>query len=126
MHSIETARPLSEANLDEPVTHMPVSYEQRQGRYLYMKYCAVCHGEQGEGDGFNSFNLDPKPRDFTDADYMNALSDARLAETISQGGRGVSRSVLMPSWGGRLSKEEIEFLVSYLRLFGKSSYNEEE
>jgi len=92
-----------------------LTYEQRQGKHLYQKFCQVCHGEHGKGDGFNAFNLEPKPRDFTNAKYMSALSDARLVETISQGGRGVNKSPLMPSWGGRLKGEEFRYLVSYLR-----------
>ncbi len=100
--------------IDEVGEFRLLSYEQRQGRQLYLKYCSVCHGEQGKGDGFNAFNLNPKPRDFTDAAYMNALSDVRVAETISQGGRGVNRSPLMPSWGGRMSKKEIAYVVDYI------------
>ena len=100
--------------------HMTLTYEQRQGKYLYTKYCAVCHGEDGKGDGFNAFNLDPKPRDFTDGGYMNALTDERIEQTISGGGRSVNKSVLMQSWGGRLKKEEIRYVLSYIRKFNSS------
>ncbi len=94
-----------------------LSYEEREGRVVYTKYCAVCHGDDGKGDGFNAFNLDPKPRDFSDGKYMDGLSDERMMQTISGGGRSVNRSALMPSWGGRLNKREIEFVIAYVRKF---------
>ena len=99
---------------------LSLTYEQRQGRFLYTKFCSICHGTEGKGDGFNSFSLDPKPRNFTDEQYMNALSDPRLIETVTQGGRGVNRSSFMPSWGGRLNKREVEYVVAYIRTFAKS------
>ena len=97
-----------------------LTYEQRQGSNLYRKYCAVCHGEDGKGSGFNAFNLDPKPRDFTDSVYMNGLTDERIIQTINGGGRSMNRSSLMPSWGGRLEKSEIKFVLSYIRTFAPS------
>ncbi len=99
---------------------LSLTYEQRQGRYLYSKYCSICHGTEGKGDGFNAFSLEPKPRNFTDDKYMNALSDPRLIETVTQGGRGVNKSSFMPTWGGRLNKQEIEYVVAYIRTFAKS------
>jgi cytochrome c oxidase cbb3-type subunit III len=107
----------SSANAGLRETSVQMSYEQRLGMHLYRKYCSTCHGVDGKGDGFNAFNLDPKPRDFSDARYMDALTDSRIAETIMQGGRGVNRSLLMPSWGGRLNKDEVQYLVSFLRSF---------
>ena len=33
------------------------------GQEIYRHDCQTCHGEGGAGDGFNAFNLDPRPRD---------------------------------------------------------------
>ncbi len=96
-----------------------LGYEERQGKSIYLKYCVVCHGMEGKGDGFNAYNLDPKPRDFTDSTYMKTLSDARLIETISEGGRGVNKSPLMPMWGVTISRDNILDVVQYLRALGK-------
>lgn len=98
---------------------LPMTYEQRQGKYVYQKYCSICHGTEGKGDGFNAFNLDPKPRDFTDKKYLDALTDARIVETIAGGGRAVNKSAVMPSWSGRLNKAEITYLVAYIRTFSE-------
>jgi len=92
-----------------------VSYEERQGAILYRKYCSVCHGLEGKGDGFNAFNLDPRPRDFSDSTLMKALSDDQLVQTISGGGRSVNKSPLMPSYRGTLSRQQISYLSKYIR-----------
>jgi cytochrome c5 len=93
------------------------TYEQKEGKYFYSKYCSICHGIEGKGDGFNAFNLDPKPKDFTDKQYMQALTDDKLKEIITDGGRSVNKSSAMPAWGGRMTKQEIEYIVAYLRTF---------
>ena len=97
-----------------PVGHI-LTYEERQGSVLYAKYCAVCHGKEGKGDGFNAFNLDPRPRDFSDSAYMVALSDGQIIQTITGGGRSVNKSPLMPAWGGRMNKLEIEYVIEYVK-----------
>jgi mono/diheme cytochrome c family protein len=92
-----------------------VSYEERQGRALFLKYCSVCHGAEGKGDGFNAFNLDPRPRDLSDKQYMSAFSEERLYQTIDVGGRGMNKSPSMPSWGGRLNRQEIKYVMAYVQ-----------
>jgi mono/diheme cytochrome c family protein len=92
-----------------------VSYEEEQGAFLYGKYCAVCHGQEGKGDGFNAFNLDPRPRDLSDSTYMRALSDDQILQTINGGGRSVNKSPLMPAYGWTLKKQQIRYVASYIR-----------
>ena len=102
-------------------TQSALNYSARQGEFLYNKYCTVCHGAGGEGDGFNAFNLDPKPRDFTDFEYMSNFSDDRLFEAINQGGRGINKSVNMPTWKNVLKDYQISYLVSYVRHFSTNN-----
>jgi mono/diheme cytochrome c family protein len=111
----------SVSNADSSATKPPMAtsvvltYEERQGRVLYRRYCTVCHGAEGKGDGFNAFNLDPKPRDLSDKQYMSAFSDERLFQTIDLGGRGMNKSPSMPSWGGRLNRQEISYVIAYVK-----------
>jgi mono/diheme cytochrome c family protein len=98
----------------------PLSYEQRLGRDVYQRYCQVCHGETGGGDGFNAFNLDPHPRDFSDPAFQKKKSDADLADAVRRGGAGVGLTSLMPPWGRTLSSRQIDSVVLYLRTLRKS------
>ena len=107
--------PDSAASQSTTPAAVPLTYEQQQGKILYMKYCSVCHGEQGKGDGFNAYNLDPKPRDFTDPRAMAGIDDATLLTTITDGGKGVNKSPLMPSWGGRMKKLDVEYVIAYVK-----------
>jgi len=93
------------------------TFSERQGRQLYEKYCVVCHGIKGEGDGFNSFNLNPRPKNLTDSTYNKALSDESIKKIIAYGGRGVNRSVLMPSYQNNFDEKEIQYLLHYIRTF---------
>jgi hypothetical protein len=39
--------------------------QRESGKKLYLKYCSQCHGEKGDGEGYATLHLMPKPRDFT-------------------------------------------------------------
>ena len=93
------------------------TYTERRGKELFEQYCVVCHGISGEGDGFNAYNLNPKPHSLSDSTYMKALSVENLAETISFGGKGVNKSVLMPAYQRTLEKTQISDVVVYIETF---------
>ena len=81
----------------------------------YQQYCAPCHGDRGDGNGFNAKNLDPRPANHTDAVFMSKRSDRELFDAISGGGRAVGKAAIMPPWGNTLNTSQIKYLVRYLR-----------
>ena len=109
MHCHRTAAP--------EVVHSarPSMYEMEIGKQTFQTYCAGCHGDTGQADGFNAFNLDPHPRDLSDPAFQKSKSNADLADTIRRGGAGVGLSSLMPPWGHTLDARHIDALVLYIR-----------
>jgi cytochrome c oxidase cbb3-type subunit 3 len=90
---------------------------------LYDTYCVQCHGVERNGNGLNSSEMAVKPRDHTDAKAMGDTPDDLLFKAIKNGGLSVSKSVLMPTWGGVLTDDEIHELVKYLRFVSKTQSN---
>ncbi len=112
----KAAPPTATADAATPAVEAPpLSYELRLGRDTYRHYCMTCHGEGGAGDGFNAFNLDPHPRDYSDPAFQKKKTDAELADAIRRGGAGVGLSALMPPWGRTLSDAQINEVVLYIR-----------
>lgn len=74
------------------------------------QHCAACHGASGAGDTVMGKNM--KIPDFASA-AVQMKSDAELAEIIAKG-RGK-----MPSYHGKLSKEQIDGIVKWIRTLKK-------
>jgi len=86
-----------------------------KGKAKYQELCAVCHGASGKGDGPAAAGLQTKPRNHTDAAYMNKLKDQQVFDFIKKGGQAMGKSPLMPAWSGQLSDEQIREVVAYIR-----------
>lgn len=100
--------------------------ESNRADELFGRYCSVCHGLTGKGDGFNAYNLDPKPRDFTDSAFVSQLSPALIIESITGGGKAVGLSGLMPPWGKTLDSADIRLLAQKVINFGSQSKQEDQ
>ncbi len=90
-------------------------YEQQIGKQVFHTYCAGCHGDRGQGDGFNAFSLDPHPRDLSDPAFQKKVTNADLADVVRRGGAGVGLSSLMPPWGHTLDPRRTDAVVVYIR-----------
>lgn len=78
---------------------------------LFVKHCAACHGERGDGQSRARSGLNPPPRNFTSEQARNELDRDRMIRSVTKGRPGTA----MVSWEGRLSSEQIAAIVDYVR-----------
>jgi len=81
------------------------------GMQLYQKYCQVCHGVDGDGDGIMTNLMGIMPMDHTNPNEANSLDNEELVSSILDG-----KGRYMPAWRGILSQSDVGALVSYIRL----------
>ena len=87
-----------------------------EAQAIYKNRCTVCHGETGKGDGDGSAALDPKPRDFTSADWQAEVTDDHLTKIIVYGGAAVGKAPTMPANPDLDAKPEVVAeLVKFIR-----------
>lgn len=88
------------------------------GQETYAANCVPCHGPGGRGDGPAAATLNPKPRDHSNPELMEKLSDKRIAETVRMGGI-INGFPNMPA-SPHLRGEELAGLVAYVRSLHRS------
>jgi mono/diheme cytochrome c family protein len=97
------------------------SYTYKEGKRLFSHYCAVCHGQSGDGTGrYYGYGLEPKPANFTDSSFFMTLTDDSMYQSIHDGPKSIGKSNLCPPWGNTLHDEEIHFLIDYIKTLSKT------
>jgi mono/diheme cytochrome c family protein len=89
--------------------------DEGSGAGVYARYCAMCHGTSGQGDGYNAAYLPVPPTNHADSAYMSTRPDDTLFDGVHAGGYILSRSHRMPSFGQRLTSDQIRAVVAYMR-----------
>ena len=82
--------------------------------------CAVCHGDNGDGNGPGAANLAPRPMNFHDRKWQQSVSDDKIARAIVYGGQAVGVSAAMaanPDLEGR--PDVVAALVERIRKLGR-------
>lgn len=92
---------------------MPARAED--GKPIFDKNCATCHGPGGKGDGPAGKMLKPPPADL--AVVAKTRSEADIIKVIKEGGKSVGKSPSMPGFKGRLTDDQVQGLVQYVKGF---------
>ncbi len=90
-----------------------------EAKSIFEARCVTCHGANGKGDGAASASLNPKPRDYSSAEWQASVTDEHIAKIIIGGGPAVGLSALMPPNPDLANKPEVvEALVLVVRNLG--------
>lgn len=86
------------------------------GKTHYMEQkCDKCHGEGGKGDGKVAKALKVDLADWTNKAEMAKMTDEELHAIIEKGGKAVGKSPKMPPYGKKLSSDEINDIIAWIR-----------
>lgn len=96
------------AKVANPVKSTPESLAQ--GKQLYQRRCASCHGSNGEGGAGNDL-IGPAPN-LVDATWEHGSTDGAIFDVIKN---GIPPEFMMVAWKDDLKDDEIWSVVNYLR-----------
>ena len=81
-----------------------------RGAAVFSKYCALCHGSGGAGDGRAAAMQKVPPADLT----VSTRPLSYKLQIVREGGAALGRSSSMPAWREVLSDAEIADVVDYV------------
>lgn len=80
------------------------------GERFYRANCATCHGLKGDGKGPRAYFINPKPRNFIEAESRDRFNRPALFAATSLGRIGTE----MPAWNKVLDDQEIADVAEFV------------
>jgi mono/diheme cytochrome c family protein len=99
--------------------------QRESGRNLYVKYCSQCHGENGDGEGYASSHLVPRPRNFTTGQFKVRTTPNGALPTHQDLVNIIRRGMpytSMPAWP-TLSDQQVSDLAYFITTFSADFSN---
>ena len=101
--------------------------QRESGKNLYGKYCSQCHGDKGDGVGYATPHLYPRPRDFTTGKFKVRTTPNGALPTHQDLVNIIRRGMpytSMPAWPD-LSDQEVSDLAYFITTFSPDFANAE-
>jgi len=101
--------------------------QRESGKALYLKYCSQCHGEKGDGEGYATPHLRPRPRDFTSGKFKIRTTPNGALPTHQDLVNIIRRGMpytSMPAWP-TLSDQQVSELAYFITTFSADFSNPE-
>jgi mono/diheme cytochrome c family protein len=101
--------------------------QRESGKRLYQKYCSQCHGEKGDGEGYATPHLFPRPRDFTTGKFKVRTTPNGALPTHQDLVNIIRRGMpytSMPAWPDQ-SDQEVSDLAYFITTFSPDFTNPE-
>jgi mono/diheme cytochrome c family protein/rhodanese-related sulfurtransferase len=108
----KTSDPRAAATLvsgEVAATDSKLAAQLAQGKELYMRICAVCHGDNGEG-----YKADAAPA-LNHPGFLSTVSDELLRDAIANGRTGSTMSAWSTQRGGPLDDAGIDAVIAFMR-----------
>ena len=101
--------------------------QRESGKNLYAKYCSQCHGEKGDGEGYATPHLYPRPRNFTTGKFKVRTTPNGALPTHQDLVNIIRRGMpytSMPAWPD-LSDQEVSDIAYFITTFSADFANAE-
>ena len=93
--------------------------QRESGKNLYLRYCSQCHGEKGDGEGYATPHLNPRPRNFTTGKFkIRSTPNGALPthqDLVNVIRRGMPYTS-MPAWPN-LTEQDVSNLAYFTKTF---------
>jgi len=93
--------------------------QRESGKNVYLKNCAQCHGEKGDGEGYATPHLYPRPRDFTTGRFKVRTTPSGALPTHQDLVNIIRRGMpytSMPAWPD-LADQDVSDLAYFIKTF---------
>ena len=101
--------------------------QRESGKKLYLRYCSQCHGDKGDGEGYATPHLYPRPRNFTSGKFKVRTTPNGTLPTHQDLVNIIRRGMpytSMPAWP-TLSDQQVSDLAHFITSFSPDFSNKE-